>query len=67
MLTLPFISSKEAEMADLKRVTTPFSYSLAVAAGDYIFLAMHRGWGDDLTAQFNDTLRRRKRLWQSLT
>jgi 2-iminobutanoate/2-iminopropanoate deaminase len=48
-------------MADLKRVTTPFSYSLAVAAGDYIFLAMHRGWGDDFTTQFNDTLRRMKK------
>ena len=30
-------------MIDPKRVSTPYSYSSAVAAGDYIFLGLHRG------------------------
>lgn len=33
---------------------TPFSYSSAVAAGDYVFLGLHRGFGDDFTAQIHD-------------
>ena len=27
---------------------------MAVAAGDFVFLAMHRGFGDDFTTQFHD-------------
>jgi 2-iminobutanoate/2-iminopropanoate deaminase len=42
-------------MTELKRVPTPYSYSLAVAAGDYVFLGLHRGWGNDFTTQFDDT------------
>lgn len=42
-------------MTVLKWVTTPWSYSQAVEAGDYVFLAMHRGFGDDFTTQFHDT------------
>jgi 2-iminobutanoate/2-iminopropanoate deaminase len=45
-------------MTELKRIATPFSYSLAVEAGDYVFLAMHRGFGDDFTTQFHDALKR---------
>ncbi len=48
-------------MTGLKRVPTPFSYSLAVEAGDYVFLAMHRGWGDDFVTQFDDTISRLKK------
>ena len=38
------------------RVTTPFSYSSAVAAGDFIFLGLHRGFGDNFATQLNGTL-----------
>lgn len=41
-------------MTALKRVTTPYSYSLAVQAGDFIFLGLHRGLGNDFTNQFDD-------------
>jgi 2-iminobutanoate/2-iminopropanoate deaminase len=44
-------------MAEIKYLPSPFSYSLAVAAGDYVFLAMHRGWGDDFTTQFHETIK----------
>ena len=44
-------------MTTLKRVTTPWSYSLAVAAGDFVFLGLHRGGGSDFAAQFDDTMR----------
>ena len=42
-------------MKELKRIPSPFSYSLAVEAGDFVFLALHRGSGDNFTAQFDDT------------
>jgi len=45
-------------MADIKRLPTQFSYSAAVAAGDFVFLSFHRGWGDGFTAQFHDTFAR---------
>jgi 2-iminobutanoate/2-iminopropanoate deaminase len=48
---------KEATMRKLQRVTTPFTYSSAVAAGDFIFVGLHRGSGDDFAAQFDDTFR----------
>ena len=40
-------------MTKTDRITTPYSYSLAVAAGDFIFLGLHRGRGDDFAAQFD--------------
>jgi len=43
-------------MTELKRIPTPWSYSAAVEAGDYVFLAMHRGSGDDFTTQFHGAL-----------
>jgi 2-iminobutanoate/2-iminopropanoate deaminase len=43
-------------MAALKRIPTPFSYSAAVQAGDFVFLGLHRGWGDDFTEQFHGTI-----------
>ena len=43
-------------MTTLKRVATPWSYSLAVAAGDFVFLGLHRGGGDGFTAQLEDTM-----------
>lgn len=42
-------------MTEIRRIGTPFSYSSAVAAGDFVFLAMHRGFGDDFTTQLDGT------------
>jgi 2-iminobutanoate/2-iminopropanoate deaminase len=44
-------------MSTIKRVTTPFSYSAAVQAGDYVFLGLHRGFGDTFAAQMEGTLK----------
>jgi 2-iminobutanoate/2-iminopropanoate deaminase len=48
-------------MSGIKHLPTPFSYSQAVAAGDYVFLAMHRGFGPDFRAQFDDAFDRLKK------
>lgn len=39
----------------ITRVTTPFSYSSAVTAGNYVFLGLHRGFSDSFTEQIHDT------------
>lgn len=39
-------------------VSTKHSYSSAVQAGDFIFLGLHRGAGDDFAAQLRDTMNR---------
>jgi len=44
-------------MTELRRITTPYSYSAAVAAGDFVFFGLHRGFGNDFTAQFDDTFK----------
>jgi 2-iminobutanoate/2-iminopropanoate deaminase len=44
-------------MNDRKYVPTPHSYSQAVAAGDYVFLGLHRGSGKDFTEQFHNTFK----------
>jgi 2-iminobutanoate/2-iminopropanoate deaminase len=41
-------------MSDVKRVSTPYTYSTAVAAGDYVFLGLHRGFGDSFSAELAD-------------
>jgi 2-iminobutanoate/2-iminopropanoate deaminase len=41
-------------MSDVKRVSTRFTYASAVAAGDYVFLGLHRGFGDSFAAQLED-------------
>ena len=46
----------EQEMSDIKRIPTPYSYSLAVEAGDYVFLGLHRGNGDTFAGQLDHTL-----------
>lgn len=35
---------------------TPYSYSSAVAAGDLVFLGLHRGGGESFAEQFDSTL-----------
>jgi len=44
-------------MTQRKRVTTEWSYSLAVEAGDTVYLGLHRGRGDDFTTQLDNTFR----------
>jgi 2-iminobutanoate/2-iminopropanoate deaminase len=44
-------------MGEIKNLPTPYSYSQAVAAGDYVFLGLHRGFGPDFTTQFHDTFK----------
>mgnify|MGYP000897189348 CR=1 FL=1 len=39
-------------MSGITRIPTPYSYSSAVAAGDFVFLGLHRGFGDTFEAQF---------------
>ena len=44
-------------MSEIKRIPTPYSFSSAVAAGDFVFLGLHRGWGDSFTKQFKETFK----------
>jgi 2-iminobutanoate/2-iminopropanoate deaminase len=44
-------------VTEISRVSTPYSYSSAVAAGDFIFLGLHRGGGDDFPTQFDNTFK----------
>jgi len=48
-------------MTELKRTTTPYSYSSAVVAGDFVFLGLHRGSGKDFNAQLENTFSRLKK------
>jgi 2-iminobutanoate/2-iminopropanoate deaminase len=43
-------------MANIKRIPTPYSYSSAVAAGNQIYLALHRGFGGSFADQFEGTM-----------
>jgi 2-iminobutanoate/2-iminopropanoate deaminase len=43
-------------MSELKRVLTPYSYSLAVVAGNTVYLGLHRGSGENFYEQFENTL-----------
>ncbi len=38
-------------MPDVQRVSTPFSYSSAVVAGDTAYLSLHRGFGETFADQ----------------
>jgi 2-iminobutanoate/2-iminopropanoate deaminase len=44
-------------MTAITRITTPYSYSSAVAVGNFVFLGLHRGSGDDFTAQCDNTFK----------
>ncbi len=43
-------------MSDIERISTPYSYSSAIAAGDYVFLGLHRRFGDSFSAQLESAL-----------
>jgi 2-iminobutanoate/2-iminopropanoate deaminase len=38
-------------MSTIKRIPTPFSYASAVVAGEYVFLGLHRGFGESFAEQ----------------
>jgi 2-iminobutanoate/2-iminopropanoate deaminase len=40
----------------IRRTSTPYSYSAAVAAGDFVLLGLHRGFGQDFAEQFGGTI-----------
>jgi 2-iminobutanoate/2-iminopropanoate deaminase len=42
-------------MSEIKRMPTPWSYSQAVEAGEFVFLGIHRGSGDTFEEQFHGT------------
>lgn len=44
-------------MTERKRVPTEWSYSLAVEAGDTVYLGLHRGRGDNFATQLDNTFR----------
>ena len=48
-------------LALINRIPTPFSYSSAVVAGEYIFLGLHRGFGETFTQQIHDTFEHLKK------
>jgi len=43
-------------MPELERIPSPYTYSLAVKAGDYAFLGLHRAGGASFAEQFEGTL-----------
>jgi len=43
-------------MSNITYLPTPYSYSSAVVAGDYAFIALHRGFGDDFVSQFHGAM-----------
>jgi len=42
-------------MIEPARIATPWSYSLAVEAGNTVYLGLHRGRGNDLATQLDKT------------
>ena len=43
-------------MANIQHLPTPHSYSSAVAAGSTIYLALHRGFGNHFSEQFDGAI-----------
>ncbi|HET8717235.1 MAG TPA: RidA family protein [Nocardioidaceae bacterium] len=43
-------------MPGITRLPTSHSYSAAVAAGDFVFLGLHRGFGEDFDTQLAGTI-----------
>ena len=43
-------------MSSIQRLSTPHSYSAAVLAGDYVFLGLHRGFGEAFAEQLEGAL-----------
>ena len=49
------INNVKGRFEMIKRIATPYSYSSAVEAGDYVFIGLHRGFGESFNEQINDT------------
>lgn len=43
-------------MLEIQYVPTPYSYSIAVVAGEYVFIGLHRGFGDTFSEQLDGAL-----------
>lgn len=43
-------------MSEIKHIPTPYSYSIAVGAGDFVFLGLHRGFGETFAEQLHGAL-----------
>lgn len=43
-------------MTNIERISTPYTYSTAVAAGDYVFLGLRRGFGNTFSDQLEGAL-----------
>jgi 2-iminobutanoate/2-iminopropanoate deaminase len=56
----------EKKKSDIIRVTTPYTYSAAVKAGDYVFLGLHRGFGDTFSDQHENTFEYLKKTLEEL-
>jgi 2-iminobutanoate/2-iminopropanoate deaminase len=50
----------------IRRISTPYSYSSAVAAGDYVFLGLHRGFGQSFREQIHDAFSHLKKTLDQL-
>jgi 2-iminobutanoate/2-iminopropanoate deaminase len=48
-------------MPGVNRIPTPYSYSSAVAAGDFVFLGLHRGFGEGFSEQLDDVMEQFKK------
>ncbi|WP_316858097.1 RidA family protein [uncultured Cohaesibacter sp.] len=48
----------------LQYLPTPYSYSAAVKAGDFVFLGLHRGKGDTFDTQLKDATKAMKKSLQ---
>lgn len=44
-------------MSTIKRISTPYSYASAVVAGEYVFLGLHRGFGETFAEQHENTFK----------
>jgi 2-iminobutanoate/2-iminopropanoate deaminase len=53
-------------MSMIKRISTPFSYASAVVAGDYVFLGLHRGFGETFTDQHENLFEHLEKTLASL-
>ena len=53
-------------MSTIKRIPTPFSYASAVVAGEYVFLGLHRGFGETFAAQHENLFEHLEKTLASL-
>jgi 2-iminobutanoate/2-iminopropanoate deaminase len=54
-------------MSPIEYLSTPYSYSSAVATGDFVFLGLHRGFGDGFGAQLDSAFSNLQKTLATLT